>query len=91
MPSLFFRKDNVTMEETYDNRHCKNFTRRRTAKPGEVCAYYIEALGKYGACQVIDANQNSILHGNCKEAAKPKAVLTLEELWNAMDEVRGDW
>ena len=39
-------------------------TRRRTAKPGEVCAYYIEALGKYGACQVIDANQNSILHGN---------------------------
>ena len=66
-------------------------TRRRTAKPGEVCAYYIEALGKYGACQVIDANQNSILHGNCKEAAKPKAVLTPEELWNAMDEVRGDW
>lgn len=36
-------------------------TKRRTARPGEVYAYYIEALGKYGACQVIDVNQNSIL------------------------------
>ena len=83
------------MEETYDNRHCKNFIRLQNQKThcqtGRSLRLHIEALGKYGDCQVIDANQNSILHDNCKEAAKPKAVLTLEELWNAMDEVRGDW
>lgn len=32
----------------------------RIAKPGEVYAYYIDRLGKYGACQVIAVQEKSI-------------------------------
>lgn len=34
--------------------------KRRIAQPGEVYAYYIDCLGKYGACQIIAVNADGI-------------------------------
>ena len=32
---------------------CLAKLKQRTAKPGEVYAFYVEMLGRYGACQIL--------------------------------------
>ena len=34
--------------------------KQRTAKPGEVYAFYVEMLGKYGTCQILAVDGKSI-------------------------------
>ena len=36
--------------------------KQRTAKPGEVYAFYVEMLGKYGACQILAVDGKSICY-----------------------------
>lgn len=52
-------------------------TKRRTAQPGEVYAYYIDRLGRYGACQVVTVGEKSICYValDYLEAEPPAAEL----------------
>lgn len=36
--------------------------KQRTAKPGEVYSFYVEMLGKYGACQILAVDGKSICY-----------------------------
>lgn len=36
--------------------------KQRTAKPGEVYAFYVEMMGKYGACQILAVDGKSICY-----------------------------
>ncbi len=55
--------------------------KQRTAKPGEVYAFYIESLGKYGACQILAVDGKSVCYVllDYLEAGLPKADI-LERL-----------
>ena len=41
---------------------CLARLKQRTAKPGEVYAFYVEMLGKYGACQILAVDGKSICY-----------------------------
>lgn len=41
---------------------CSAGLKQRTAKPGEVYAFYVEMLGKYGACQILAVEDKSICY-----------------------------
>ena len=41
---------------------CLAGLKQRTAKPGEVYAFYVEMLGKYGACQILAVDGKSICY-----------------------------
>ena len=41
---------------------CLAKLKQRTAKPGEVYAFYVEMLGKYGACQILAVDGKSICY-----------------------------
>ena len=36
--------------------------KQRTAEPGEVYAFYVDMLGKYGACQILAADGDGICY-----------------------------
>lgn len=41
---------------------CSARLKQRTAKPGEVYAFFVEMLGKYGACQILAVDGKSICY-----------------------------
>ena len=41
---------------------CSVKSKQRAAKPGEVYAFYVERLGKYGACQILAVEDKSICY-----------------------------
>ena len=41
---------------------CSAGSKQRTAKPGEVYAFYVEMLGKYGVCQILAVDGKSICY-----------------------------
>ncbi len=41
---------------------CSVRLKRRTAKLGEVYAFYVEMLEKYGACQILAVDSKSICY-----------------------------
>lgn len=41
---------------------CLARLKQRTVKPGEVYAFYVEMLGKYGACQILAVGDKSICY-----------------------------
>lgn len=41
---------------------CSAKLKQKTAKPGEVYAFYAEALGKYGVCQILAVDRKSICY-----------------------------
>lgn len=63
-------------EEMYSAR-----SKQRDAKPGEVYAFYVEALGKYGACQILAVDGKGVCYVllDYLEAALPEADI-LERL-----------
>ena len=63
---------------------CSAGLRQRTAQPGEVYAFYIEILEKYGVCQILAVEDKSICYVllDYLGAAPPEADM-LRISWSA--------
>lgn len=48
--------------EISNKERCSSKSKRQTAKPGEVYAFYVEMLGKYGVCQILAVEGKSICY-----------------------------
>ena len=45
-----------------DKKHRTDGRGQRTAKPGEIYAFYVDMLGRYGACQILEADGEGICY-----------------------------
>lgn len=45
-----------------DKKHPTDGRGQRTAKPGEIYAFYVDMLGRYGACQILKADREGICY-----------------------------
>ena len=65
---------------------CLAKLKQRTAKPGEVYAFYVEMLGKYGACQILAVDGKSICYVLLDYLEDDLPENYYEERWKSFDE-----
>ncbi len=65
---------------------CLAKLKQRTAKPGEVYAFYVEMLGKYGACQILAVDGKSICYALLDYLEDDLPENYYEERWKSFDE-----